>query len=619
MKKFKDYDVLSKIIIILLIFDLLSIGLNVVKRYRRKVTQSTYKIVLKGDNPLIVYQEDNYVEPGYSAYNYRNQDKKSLVKVNGDIDTSTIGNYELTYVVSNFFKKNQVTRKIKVVENPLKDVDFKLKGDSIINLERNSKYKELGFSALSKNADFSKNVTINNKLDTSKVGTHEIIYTLKIGNKEKSIKRLVNVKGDKYGVNLSTNEITNKDVTINVDNYLKDFKFFINPNNVIVEEENLSFDVDKNGIYEFRILDLNDVVEVIRVQVSNIDKTPPVGICNSFISQNKTTYNIEANDENGVLKYTHNNVEYQNNSFVIDKIEDVGTVTVYDKALNKADIPCTVEYEYIAPKNNSYQYQYRSSTLKYWIENANQYYKTTHIWVKDAYNQMKLAVPNKKGSLQTAKTIINNEIKNKGYSKKGMVAINASGIVGGGFGEKYLNQKPSWVGTTAIPLVIVDGKIIRDSTSQVTPGVSYATYGLKKDGYLGYYKYGKGDDIEYNKGVAAKIIEDGIKNTFAFSPVLVVDKTVKATLTEKNTRLGLCQIDRNNFIIITNTNGTNNRSKGFSHKSLAEYMVKLNCKIGFNLDGGGSVNYYYKDNTSTLHSIKSSTRGLVDVLYFVEK
>ena len=115
------------------------------------------------------------------------------------------------------------------------------------------------------------------------------------------------------------------------------------------------------------------------------------------------------------------------------------------------------------------------------------------------------------------------------------------------------------------------------------------------------------------------MISDGVKNTFAFSPVLVYDGEIKNTQTEKNIRQAICQIDRNNFVFVTNTNSTDNRGVGFDFNSLAQYMMKLNCKIGFNLDGGGSVNHYYKDNTSKLHSVVNSSRGLVDMLYFVEK
>ena len=253
------------------------------------------------------------------------------------------------------------------------------------------------------------------------------------------------------------------------------------------------------------------------------------------------------------------------------------------------------------------------------MEKGGTYYKTTHLWVKDSYNQMKVAVPSKLGSLNTAKSIINNEIKKKGYEEKGMIAINASGIVGGGFGEKFTKLTPSWVGTAAIPLIINDGKIIRDSTGQETPDVAYLTYGIKKDGYFTYYKYGSGKDIQYNTKIKEKVIEDGIKDTFGFKPILVWNGKQKSKDKDKNIRQAICQINRNNFVIITNTNDTNNRGVGFNFNDLATYMIKLGCRYGYNLDGGGSVNFYYKSNKKDLYSLKTSTRGLVDMLYFVEK
>ena len=232
---------------------------------------------------------------------------------------------------------------------------------------------------------------------------------------------------------------------------------------------------------------------------------------------------------------------------------------------------------------------------------------------------MKVAIPSKLGSLNTAKVIINNEIKKNDYEKKGMVAINASGIIGGGFGTEFYNLTPSWIGTAAIPLVINDGKIIRDSTGVKTPTNGNITYGLKSNGYLAYYRFGSGDDITNKTKIKDNVINDGVKYTFGFSPLLVWNGKTQSTRTDKNIRQGLCQIDRNNFIIVTNTNSTDNRTVGFNMIDLGNYMIKLGCKYGYNLDGGGSVNFYYKGNDKNLKSIKNSTRGLVDVLYFVEK
>ena len=112
---------------------------------------------------------------------------------------------------------------------------------------------------------------------------------------------------------------------------------------------------------------------------------------------------------------------------------------------------------------------------------------------------------------------------------------------------------------------------------------------------------------------------DGIRNTVSFRPVLVKDFNRVTNGTSNDIRQAICQIDKNNFVIITNTNSTSNRSEGFNFKDLADYMVSLNCRTGYNLDGGGSTNFYYKKNNSNLYSIVTTSRSVADILYFVEQ
>ena len=90
---------------------------------------------------------------------------------------------------------------------------------------------------------------------------------------------------------------------------------------------------------------------------------------------------------------------------------------------------------------------------------------------------------------------------------------------------------------TDIPVVINNGEIIRDSTESKFFEVYYVTYGMKKDGYIGYYTYSKSNKIEYNQQIRDKIISDGVKDTFAFFPILVLngninDKQCKRILSE---------------------------------------------------------------------------------------
>lgn len=57
-------------------------------------------ITLKGDNPMIVKQGDPYEEPGATATDNIDGDLTDQIEVSGDVDTSAIGAYTVTYTVS---------------------------------------------------------------------------------------------------------------------------------------------------------------------------------------------------------------------------------------------------------------------------------------------------------------------------------------------------------------------------------------------------------------------------------------------------------------------------------------------------------------------------------------
>ena len=202
------------------------------------------------------------------------------------------------------------------------------------------------------------------------------------------------------------------------------------------------------------------------------------------------------------------------------------------------------------------------------------------------------------------------------YSNKGMVAINASGFLMS-TGSNYENYVSAWRLSSVAPVIFVRGTLVRDFTNYTLPGGLYTVYGLKKNGYLTSYDFGSGSSaITNNKKIVQQMKDDGIRNTTSFLPVLVSNYKSVSNSTDHNLRQALCQIDRNNFIIITNITS---RSAGFNFKDLSDYMVKLNCRTGYNLDGGGSINFYYKKNSSNLSNIVTTSRAIADILYFVEK
>ena len=172
--------------------------------------------------------------------------------------------------------------------------------------------------------------------------------------------------------------------------------------------------------------------------------------------------------------------------------------------------------------------QYDSATLKYVISKTSTY-AVTRVWVKDPYNQLKIALTKPKSSSAPVPrvpdypaNIINNEITNKKYTNKGLVAVNASSVVSDQFGT---NLPSDWYGTASTPIVVYEGKVLRNSLDGENPAaLSKKIYALTSSGYLTYYSYTNGstaEKIASNQKIYNKIISDGVRYTWGFYPVLV--------------------------------------------------------------------------------------------------
>lgn len=74
-------------------------------------------ITLNSDNSMIVKQGDSYVEPGATAKDNIDGDVSEQIVTSGDVDTSTIGTYTVTYTVSDSVGNvSTVERTVNVVE-----------------------------------------------------------------------------------------------------------------------------------------------------------------------------------------------------------------------------------------------------------------------------------------------------------------------------------------------------------------------------------------------------------------------------------------------------------------------------------------------------------------------
>ena len=216
----------------------------------RKVT---VYLDLNGANEITIYQHEDYIEPGFDAYNSKNQKLNSQVEVLTNIDTSKIGEYEITYSLGEITK----VRKVKVIEKPKEYTYIYLKSvnDSInVYLEIGEKYIEPGYKVYSTTGkDYTSEVKVTGEVDTNKKGSYQLVYSLIDENGVTITEtRTVIVMDSKIELSLNTKEYTNKEITINVnviDNY---FEYLILPDGSRVTNSTYEYTVNKNGTYTFK-------------------------------------------------------------------------------------------------------------------------------------------------------------------------------------------------------------------------------------------------------------------------------------------------------------------------------------------------------------------------------
>jgi len=582
----------------------------------------TYKIVINGEDVVTLYEGGLYKEKGVSVYNYNGEEKKGLAKIAAHVDTDSVGEYYVKYSVNNFWKKNEKTRKVVILKNPLDNIYFSLNGEEEVSVKLNSKYKDLGYNIKSDDKeDYSKYVSVTNNVNTSKIGTYEVKYLIQINKKSQELVRKVRVTGKRYSVRYNTNP-TSKDIKVNIISNINDFDYFMVDGHKVLKED-IIYTVNNNGTYSIEMVSTSGKKDDIVLKINNIDREGPKGTCTAWMNSREkgTTVNLNVKDNSGrVASYRYNGKTFNSASFSTDILFTTGNVEATDEAGNSSMISCKYIYSPIKPTNNNVTMRFDGSTMKYWIEKPTNTYLITHIWVEDPYNQFKVAIPKEFPSLDKAGIIMNIASNKYNYYSKAMIGANASGMVSAGFNVEVANRYPKWKNSSKSPLVIVDGQVLRNFSNLDMSDIHAVTYALAKSGYFISYSLTT-EDKKINMENAQRIIDSGAKYTFAFSPILIKGGKIWNDLENfPDVRQAIGQIDKNNFVIVTNTVGINNREAGLGHRHLATIMYNLGCQTAFNTDGGGSTNLIYKNrNTNSYTGIVTTTREVPDIMYFVEK
>ncbi len=161
-------------------------------------------VTLLGDNPYSILVNSSYIEQGATAYDSVDGDCTDSIAIdNSDIDTSTIGTYQVVYTVSDYAGNVAMTKRNVIVLSNIDTVPpvITLVGPSHMNLTVGDQYNEPGATAEDVvDGNLSDSIIIDaSTVDTSKVGTYLVSYTVSdaAGN-EATKNRTVNVNPENY-------------------------------------------------------------------------------------------------------------------------------------------------------------------------------------------------------------------------------------------------------------------------------------------------------------------------------------------------------------------------------------------------------------------------------------
>ena len=184
-----------------------------------------------------VTQGSSFNDPGATATDNKDGDITSQIKVSGSVDTSKVGEYTLTYQVTDKAgNKAEEKRKVTVVaaptttpsvnttvktttkkstnnNRPSGSPSITLRGNNPYSMNVGSSYHEPGYSARNSiGSDITASVRVTNNINTSVAGTYYVNYTVTDSyGKSASATRTVIVRSSYValsGISLSPNSFT---------------------------------------------------------------------------------------------------------------------------------------------------------------------------------------------------------------------------------------------------------------------------------------------------------------------------------------------------------------------------------------------------------------------------
>lgn len=294
------------------------------------------QIILIGNKEENVYQNETYNDPGYKVFNSDGSVYKGNVKVTNNVDVRQLGTYKIFYfIISDNKVIASAERTIKVIENPITDVTITLNGNPVEFVLKGGTYQEKGAKAFNKGVNITNSIIIEGSVNTFVVGQYSINYKIIIDGKEKKMTRIVKV------IDLViTHSIdkTNKKINLYVNSEI--FEYIILPNQEKAESKNITYAIDKNGVYKFIIYANEEIFKEYTVTVEGIIEEKPTASCQIIVDGSSTEFKI-TNPSDNITKYQYNGTDFYNANYKLGYEAKTTTLRLYASDTNYSDITCT--------------------------------------------------------------------------------------------------------------------------------------------------------------------------------------------------------------------------------------------------------------------------------------
>ena len=184
MKKTKK--IISIIIILVIAFIIIIISYLFWTHEKNK----NLKLELDGEQTITLEVNSDYT-PGKAHAKYFKTDVSDKISIETTVNPNQLGQYEEIYTIDYKGVKKTQTRQVHIIDSTQPVIT--LNGEQEVTIYQNSTYQDPGATALDNyDGDITANIITENNLDTSKVGTYEIIYTVNdSSNNQQSITRTI--------------------------------------------------------------------------------------------------------------------------------------------------------------------------------------------------------------------------------------------------------------------------------------------------------------------------------------------------------------------------------------------------------------------------------------------